>query len=168
MRFTIRTRLVVVGLAAFALLAAACAPEEGAAPEDPQERTISLLAVQHSMDRHVDDTPFPDTLEEWPQFEQWPGYRLDPPDEDGEWYARAYAFEPGTIVVNEGDEVTLQLFGIHGDEHPSVIQGYDVSFNIKRGELEQVTFTADQPGVFPLICADHMPSMVGQLVVLPN
>jgi heme/copper-type cytochrome/quinol oxidase subunit 2 len=157
--------VLLVGLLALA----ACGQDDGATAQEPQERTIAIQALQYDMTRHVDRTPFPDTLDEHPDFaDKWPGWRLDEPDEDGEWYARAYVFNPSTIVVNEGDEVTLRLFGIHGDSHPSVIEGYDVTFDIRRGEVDEVTFTADKPGVFRMICADHVPSMIGQLVVLPS
>ena len=156
-------------LAAAALVLAACASDDGTgATGEPQRHVLSIQAVQVDMERHVDRTAFPDTLDRWPDFDQWPGYRLDEPDDDGFWYARAYVFQPSTIVVNQGDEVVLQFFGIHGDEHPSFIQGYDVSFSVRRGEVEVITFTADKAGVFPIICAAHLPSMVGQLVVLSS
>ena len=32
-------------------------------------------------------------------------------------------------------------------EHPTVIEGYDISFTVKRGELTTVRLTADKPGV---------------------
>lgn len=53
-------------------------------------------------------------------------------------------------------------------EHPTVIEGYDISFTVKRGELTTVRLTADKPGVFEFRCGVHEPSMVGELIVLPG
>jgi hypothetical protein len=33
-----------------------------------------------------------------------------------------------------------------------VIEGYDISFTVKRGELTTVRLTADKPGVFEFRC----------------
>ncbi len=79
-----------------------------------------------------------------------------------------YRWDPNQIIVNQGDEVTLEILGVNGKEHPSVIEGYDISFTVKRGELTSVTFTADKAGVFALRCGIHQPSMVGELIVLPG
>ena len=68
----------------------------------------------------------------------------------------------------QGDKVTLEVLGINGASHPTTIEGYDISFEVKRGQLNRVTFTADKPGVFRIICSAHQPAMTGQLVVLPS
>jgi hypothetical protein len=160
------TRIARFAVAA-AVAALSLASGHASASEAAGERTIVMLAVQHAMHRHVDRTAFPDTLEQHPDVMALGGYRLDPPNEDGEWYARAYTWHPGTIVVQEGEKVTLEMFGIHGDEHPGMIEGYDIAFNARRGEVTRVTFVADKPGVFQIKCAPHLPSMMAQLVVLP-
>ncbi|KSV83713.1 hypothetical protein [Sinorhizobium sp. GL28] len=49
-----------------------------------------------------------------------------------------------------------------------MIDGYDISFTVKRGQLTTVTFTADKAGVFEFRCGTHQPSMVGELIVLPG
>jgi hypothetical protein len=49
-----------------------------------------------------------------------------------------------------------------------VIEGYDISFTVKRGELTTVRLTADKPGVFEFRRGVHEPSMVGELIVLPG
>jgi nitrous oxide reductase len=165
--------LTVLSLMLIGVLAAACASNPEAPADasvsayEPQERHISVLAVQHDMDRHVDRTAFPNTLEEYADFDQWPGYRLDTPNEDGMWRARAYAWSADSIIVNQGDEVTLEFFGIHGDLHPGFIEGYDIAFAVRRGEITRVTFTADKAGIFKITCPAHLPTMEAQLVVLP-
>ena len=70
--------------------------------------------------------------------------------------------------MNQGDKVTLEILGVNGAEHPTVIEGYDISSTVKRGELTTVRLTADKPGVFEFRCGVHEPSMVGELIVLPG
>jgi len=36
------------------------------------------------------------------------------------------------------------------------------------GEFTRVTFTAAKPGLYPITCTKHTPSMQGTLVVLPK
>ena len=57
------------------------------------------------------------------------------------------------------------LVGINGASHPISIGGYDKSFELKRGQSTRVTFTADKPGTFPIVCAAHHPTMVAELIV---
>ena len=133
---------------------------------EPTERVITIVSVEQQMDRHIDRTAFPDTLERHPDLMAGGGYLLEPPNDDGEWHARAYLWQPATVVVNQDDVVTLEFFGINGDEHPTVLEGYDLEFVVRRGDLTRITFTADRPGIFPFVCGTHQPSMTGQLVVL--
>jgi plastocyanin len=160
----------ILGAAMAAVAVIAMSTPAAMAEEAPVERTITIQAVQYDMHRHVDRTPFPaHTLEEYPDLEAGGGYALTPPNEKGEWRARAYVWAPSTVVVNEGERVTLEFYGIHSDAHPLAhIEGYDVDFEVKRGEITRVTFDADKAGIFRIVCPVHLPSMVGQLVVLPK
>jgi plastocyanin len=79
-----------------------------------------------------------------------------------------YQWSPGTIVVREGETVTLEIVGVNGDVHPSTIPGIVDSFTVKRGHVTHVTFTAPKPGLHPTTCTKHMPNMQGTLVVLPK
>jgi plastocyanin len=81
--------------------------------------------------------------------------------------SRHVSWSPGTIVVREGETVTLEIVGINGDVHPSTIPGV-VDFTVRRGEVTRVTFTAAKPGLYPITCTKHRPSMQGTLVVLPK
>jgi hypothetical protein len=65
--------------------------------------------------------------------------------------------------VNKGDEVTLEFIGINGASHPTTISGYGKSFILKRGHVNRVTLRADKPGVFPIVCGTHTPSMRAEL-----
>ena len=152
---------------AFRLAAAALVAVSATAQSDEVDRVITVTAVEYEMRRLQERTPFPDTLETHPDLEAGGGYRLTPPDDTGEWRARSYQWAPGVIVVNEGERVALEFFGINGDRHGTRIEGYDLEFVVRRGELTRVVFTADKPGLFSVICAEHQPSMTAQLLVQP-
>ena len=84
-------------------------------------------------------------------------------------------FTPPLIVVNRGDSVTVNFYNTEETEEETVerhsftidAQPYSVNIDIAPGESGNATFTADQEGIFPYYCKYHLPTMVGQLVVLP-
>jgi FtsP/CotA-like multicopper oxidase with cupredoxin domain len=79
------------------------------------------------------------------------------------------------IVVNRGDSVTVHFYNTEPTEEETVerhsftidAQPYSVNIDIAPGESGNATFTADQEGIFPYYCIYHLPTMTGQLVVLP-
>lgn len=79
------------------------------------------------------------------------------------------------IAVNRGDSVTVHLYNTEPTEEETVerhsftidAQPYSVNIDIAPGESGNATFTADQEGIFPYYCIYHLPTMIGQLVVLP-
>ena len=83
-------------------------------------------------------------------------------------------FTPPLIVVNRGDSLTVNFYNTEQEieeRHSFTIdaQPYSVDIDIAAGESGNATFTAaaDQEGIFPYYCKYHLPTMVGQLVVLP-
>lgn len=144
-----------------ALTLAACAGQ--AASVAPAERTIYMAAVEPKGSTTVEKEPFPSAA-----LPEGGGYALDEPDANGMWVVETYRWAPGTIVVNQGDVVTLEIVGINGKEHPFSIEGYNINDVVKRGQVTRVTFTADKAGTFRILCAVHMPTMQADLVVLPT
>jgi plastocyanin len=79
------------------------------------------------------------------------------------------------IVVNRGDSVTVHFYNTEPTEEETEerhsfqidAQPYSVNIDIAPGESGNSTFTADQEGIFPIYCIYHLPTMTGQLVVLP-
>ena len=78
------------------------------------------------------------------------------------------------IEVNRGDSVTVHFYNTEPKEeaverHSFTIdaQPYRVNIDIAPGESGNATFTADQEGIFPYYCIYHLPTMTGELVVLP-
>ncbi len=136
----------------------------GSAPAvQAAKRTLYMAAVEPKGSTTVDKEPFPTT-----ELPQGGSYGRKAPDQDGRWEVSTYRWSSGTLVVNQGDEVTLEIVGVNGKEHPTVIEGYGVTFNVKRGEVTRTTFTADKAGIFNIVCHAHRPSMTAQLVVLPR
>ena len=129
----------------------------------PRHRTIYVAALEPKGGASAAQEPFPAA-----SLPGGGGYVLRKPDEKGRWEVSTYRWDPGTIVVNQGDTVTLEIVGINGDEHPFTIEGYWLSGVVKRGQLTRITFVADKPGIFKIICRKHAPSMQADLVVLAN
>lgn len=128
----------------------------------PSKKTIYMSAIEPKGGTTVDKEPYPAK-----PLPEGKGYVIKPP-KDGRWEVSNYRWEPATVVVFKGDEVTLKILGVNGDVHDVIIEGLGQAFTVKRGEVITVTFTADKVGTFRMICNNHLPTMVGHIVVLPN
>jgi FtsP/CotA-like multicopper oxidase with cupredoxin domain len=81
-----------------------------------------------------------------------------------------YRWDPGTIVVERGQQVQLHITGVNGASHPFVIEGLGVRGEVRKGETTIVKFSADHPGTYPILCLTHTDQqqsgpMVGYIVV---
>ena len=126
-------------------------------------RTFYINAVEFADSANITEEPFPNST-----LPAGGGYGLNPPDEQGNWEVETYAFNPSQIVVYEGDQVTLNILGVNGRVHDISVNGYVEEFELHRGELKTVTFTADRAGTIDFICSRHPPTMQGQIMVLPR
>ena len=76
------------------------------------------------------------------------------------------------LVVNKGDTVTIHFFNIESnatDRHSFTLGApYNIDKDLAGGENATATFTANKEGVFIFYCKYHLPSMTGELVVLPT
>ena len=127
-------------------------------------RTVYMAAVEPKGGTGVSQEAFPNPS----LLPAGGGYVLKAPDNTGRWEVSTYQWQPSFIVVNQGEQVTLEIIGINGAEHVSSLPPYVDKFTVKRGQLTKVTFTASRAGIFPIICVSHQPSMTGYLVVLPK
>jgi plastocyanin len=134
-----------------------------AAQAQAAERFFTIAAVEPKGGVMTDQEPFPGEA-----LPSGGGYVTKEPDGNGRWEVSAYVWMPAQIVVNQGDEVTLEFVGINGASHPTIIEGLDTAFELKRGTVRRVSFTADKAGIFPIECGTHQPSMRGEIVVLPQ
>jgi nitrosocyanin len=83
-----------------------------------------------------------------------------------------YVFDPGFLVVNRGDRVTLKIHALKGDKHIAEIPAFGVKeTQVLRGEEKTISFVADKAGVFEIKCTNHIDAkkegpMVGYLYVM--
>jgi hypothetical protein len=158
----LRTAALLLAFAA-AAVGLAFAATAGSAPP-PTQRVFTMVAVEPKGGTTVDKEPFPG--EPLPEGQ---GYVLKAPDpKTGRWEVSTYRWEPSQIVVYQGDTVVLEILGVNGDVHPSTIEQYVPAFEVRRGRVTRLRFTANTPGFFKIECLTHRPSMVGYLVVLPR
>jgi plastocyanin len=75
------------------------------------------------------------------------------------------------IVVHKGDTVTIHFFNAaeeEDDRHTFTMQApYEMDYDLAGGESTTFSFNADTVGTFTYYCTYDLPSMVGQLLVLP-
>jgi len=84
-------------------------------------------------------------------------------------YEGSKIWTPATLVVKKGSLVKVKLVNnVASDpnQHGFAIPAYNIAETVVRGEPKTVEFTADKPGIFPIICHLHPPHVGGQLVVL--
>ncbi len=76
---------------------------------------------------------------------------------------------PATLVVHKGDKVKIKLINnVKSDpnQHGYKIAAFNVEAVVTRGEPNNVEFTADKAGIFPITCQLHPAHVGGELVVL--
>jgi plastocyanin len=95
------------------------------------------------------------------------GFKMTEPNKAGAWDFRSFTFSPSQIVVNQGDKVTLHFIGVQGARHVVTVDGIG-TFELKRGQINTVSFVANNPGIINYVCHVHLPNMVGQILVLPK
>jgi len=85
--------------------------------------------------------------------------------------ASQFAYTPGVLRVNPGDQVTIELVAtdvVHG----IYIDSYELQTSADPGQTAVLNFTAGQPGVFRfrciVPCGQMHPFMLGKLQVGPN
>lgn len=82
----------------------------------------------------------------------------------------AYRWDPGTIYVKKGDRIRLSIYGVNGASHPFIIDGMNIKGEVKKGQETVVSFHADKPGIYRIVCLTHPDiahngPMIGYLVV---
>ncbi len=128
------------------------------------ERVIYMQAMEPKGTTSASKEPFPGKT-----LPKGGGYIIKPPNKAGKWQVSTYIFNPTQVIVNKGEKVTLKILGINGSKHTVTIERYAKKpFLIKRGKLTEVSFVADKAGVFRIDCAEHPPSMTGEIIVLDN
>ncbi len=88
------------------------------------------------------------------------------------WEVASYMFSPSFVTVRRGDTINLTVFVVNGDSHEVWItdpSGRKVLANAdwQRGRQYEVSFAAEQAGVYELTCSTHAPTMTAKFLVLP-
>ncbi|WP_164491723.1 cupredoxin domain-containing protein [Staphylospora marina] len=84
-----------------------------------------------------------------------------------------YRFDPGTVVVRQGERIRLVIHGFHGKEHHVSIPELDVRGTVRKGQSVALEWTASRPGAYRLICHNHSteqtegPMIADLLVIRP-
>ena len=73
---------------------------------------------------------------------------------------------PESIFAKKGDTVKLRLINKLEAEHGYKIEAFGVEKVVAAESAEEVSFTADKAGIFPISCHLHPPHVAGQIVVL--
>lgn len=85
--------------------------------------------------------------------------------------ASQWDFKPGTVRVNRGDTVTIDLESVDV-VHGLFVDGYEMRTVAEPGRPGTLTFVADRGGAYHFRCAvpcgNLHPFMIGKLVVGPN
>ena len=75
------------------------------------------------------------------------------------------------IVVHKGDKITIHFINPAeepDDRHTFTLESpYKMNYDLAGGESTTFSFTAETVGTFTYYCSYDLPSMIGQLVVLP-
>ncbi|MCH1626320.1 cupredoxin domain-containing protein [Ferdinandcohnia quinoae] len=82
----------------------------------------------------------------------------------------AYFWNPGTIVVPQGKNVTFNIYGVNGKEHSFYIEGTDIKGTVKKGEEIKIETRFNKEGTYRIICLNHADiasngPMIGYIVV---
>ena len=96
------------------------------------------------------------------------GFVIKKIDDKGGWKVRQFMFAPSQVIIHQGDQVTLNFVDVQGPEHMITVDGIAPEFDIHRGEMKTITFTADKVGTISFWCSMHQPNMRGEIVVLPR
>ena len=126
----------------------------------PAKRAIYLTAVEWKGSADVAKEAYPTKA-----LPEGGGYESFPPDATGKWSVETYRFDSAVVAACQGEQVTLNIFGVNSAYHDISIAAFNKNFRVNRGMLATTTFKASKPGIFPIICLTHQPSHRADLVV---
>jgi len=88
------------------------------------------------------------------------------PDPKETWQVSSCVL-PSQIIVNKGENVTLNFMGADGAVQGISVEHYqDQAMKLGRGSMETLRFRADRAGEFRIRCQGAQPAMYGKLIVL--
>jgi len=154
----------VAALMAGALLLTACGSDSGV-EAGPVLFDVELIEVKGATDGISAPDVDPTGLSLGYGYKAPGDYDPENPDK---FQVATYMFAPGAMTVAQGDDVTLRMFGVNGDEHEILVTAPDGTtsvdnFVVNRGREVSVNFDADQTGHYKVICLTHGPTMTADI-----
>ena len=79
------------------------------------------------------------------------------------------SFSLKTIVAKKGDSITVNFYNIEAVERHNFVlnQPYNIIQDLTGGQNVTFSFIANKEGIYEYQCSYHLPTMTGQLLVLP-
>ena len=159
-----RVKHLIMVLAVGTLFLTACS-SDGGAEAGPVLFDMELIEVKGATDGISAPDIDPTELSLGYGYKAPGDYEPENPDK---FQVATYMFAPGAMTVAKGDDVSLRMFGVNGDEHEIFIQAPDGTkvveeFVINRGRELTVNFDADQTGHYKVICINHAPTMTADI-----
>lgn len=140
-----------------------------AAPAYAETREFYIVTVHHDGKTNVKgDASHPAEAFPATPFASSSGMWVKGPQENGDWQVRAFVFNPSQVVVMQGDDVVLHFVGVHGAAHTIAVKGVGEPVKFTRGTTATVKFKAEKPGIVDFASTALVPSLRGQVVVLPK
>jgi plastocyanin len=85
--------------------------------------------------------------------------------ETTELVAQDFSFDPTTLDLAAGEEVTVTLMNEGEAEHSFTVEELDVETEAEGGESSEVSFTAPDEGTVEFFCKYHPDQMTGEISV---
>ncbi|MBI4320576.1 MAG: hypothetical protein HY675_18960 [Chloroflexi bacterium] len=140
----------------------------------PGERLVYMNAMEVKGSTTTDGLAAPDKNPE----EMSKGFAYQKPGDFDKsnpkaWQVSSYMFEPSAVTVFQGDRVKISMFVINGNKHRDRVEDPDGKVIIpeqerNRGRQYELSFMADKPGVYRLVCEEHKPTMTALVTVVPR
>lgn len=79
------------------------------------------------------------------------------------------SFSVKTMIAKKGDNITVHYYNTEAQEKHNfvLLNPYNITKDLPGGQHAKISFIADKEGLFQYGCTYHMPTMTGQLLVLP-
>lgn len=79
------------------------------------------------------------------------------------------SFSLKTMVAKKGDNITINFYNTEANEKHNFVlnQPYNIIQGLAGGQKSTFSFIANNEGIYEYQCSYHLPTMTGQLVVLP-
>ena len=143
-------------------------PVEETMPQDEPQEEVSADPVETPVQELPEEKEDPVVQEEPTVIEEPVVEAPQPQIRTFDVVMKQWEFVPGTITVNEGDTVRMNVTSTDVD-HGIAISAFGVNQPVKAGDTEQIEFVADKKGTYTIFCSvfcgSGHGSMKGTLIV---